>query len=123
MNVEGPQSLIQMMQGAQVTGIFNAAVELGVCTHIAQGAHTAAAVAKAASCPERSTRILLDAMATLGLVTKKTDSYALTPVTEQFLVRGKPTYMGDLTSVFAGSSSRCGRARRSSRTPCAMAAR
>ena len=103
MNIEGPESLMQMMQGVQVSGIFNAAVELGVYTKIAEGAGSVPAIAKGIGCPERSTRILLDAIATLGLLTKTGASYALTPVTEQFLVRGKPTYMGDLIQLFGGA--------------------
>jgi 2-polyprenyl-3-methyl-5-hydroxy-6-metoxy-1,4-benzoquinol methylase len=103
MNVQGPEALMQLMQGVQVSGIFKAAIDLGVYSKIAEGAATAPAIAKAVDCPERSTRILLDAMATLGLVTKSGTSYALTPVTEQFLVRGKPTYMGDLTQIFGSA--------------------
>ena len=100
MNVQDPGSLMQMMQGMQVSGIYKAAVELDVYTKIAAGASTVSAIAKAIECPERSTRILLDALSAIGLLAKSGTSYALTPVTEQFLVQGKPTYIGDLTKVF-----------------------
>jgi C-methyltransferase len=100
MDPRGPESLFQLMQGLQASGIYKAAVELDVYTKMAQGASTVSAIAEALGCPERSTRILLDALAALGLVTKGGAAYSLTPVTEQFLVRGKPTYVGDVTQVF-----------------------
>jgi 2-polyprenyl-3-methyl-5-hydroxy-6-metoxy-1,4-benzoquinol methylase len=105
MDIQGPESLMRMMQGVQVSGIFKAAVDLGVYTKMAEGAVTVPAMAGAIGCPERSTRILLDAMTTLGLLTKAGASYALTPATEQFLVRGKPTYMGDLVNLFGSPTS------------------
>jgi C-methyltransferase len=91
---------MQLMQGVQASGIFKAAVDVGLYTAMAEGAATVPAIAKAIGCPERSTRILLDATAALGLITKSGAEYALTPVSGQFLVRGKPTYMGDLTQLF-----------------------
>jgi C-methyltransferase len=91
---------MHLMQGVSASGIFNAAVDLDVCTKIAEGASSAQAIAKAIGCPERGTRILVDAMAALGLVTKAGGTYALTPVTAQFLVKGKPTYLGDMTQIF-----------------------
>jgi C-methyltransferase len=103
MTIQGPESLMQLMQGVQVSGIFKAAIDLGLYTAMAEGAATVPAIAKAIACPERSTRILLDATAALGLVTKSGAQYALTPVVGQFLVRGKPTYMGDLTQLFGGA--------------------
>src|SRR6185436_16528815 len=100
MQDQSPAALMQLMQGVQASGIFLAIVELGVCTKIAEGATTASAVAKAIGCPERSTRILLDAGAALQLITKNGSNYSLPPTSATFLVRGKPTYMGDITQVF-----------------------
>jgi len=103
MNVQGAETLIQMMQGVLVSGIVKASVELDVYTKIAEGAGTVPAIAKEIGCPERSTRILLDALASLGLVTKASEEYALMPATAQFFVRGKPTYLGLLIQTFGGS--------------------
>ncbi|MCC7537713.1 MAG: methyltransferase domain-containing protein, partial [Deltaproteobacteria bacterium] len=97
----GPEHLMQLMQGVQASGIYKAAVELDVFSKIAAGAKTAPELARAIECPERSTRILLDAAAALGLLAKSGGTYALTPATETFLVRGKPTFMGDLVNVFS----------------------
>lgn len=99
----GPELLMQLMQGVQVSGIYKAAVELDVYTKIAGGAKTAANVARAIEAPERSTRMLLEALSCLGLLVKSAEGYALTPVAETFLVRGKPTYMGDVVQVFGSS--------------------
>src|ERR1700734_771342 len=92
-NRQGPEALMHLMQGVQASGILKAGIELGVFTKISEGDTTAPAIARAIDCPERGTRILVDALAALGLLEKNGATYALTPVTDQFLVRGKPTYM------------------------------
>jgi 2-polyprenyl-3-methyl-5-hydroxy-6-metoxy-1,4-benzoquinol methylase len=104
MNIQGPQEIMQLMQGAQATSIFRTAIELGVFGQIAKGNRTASSVASAIGCKERPTRILLDACGALGLIEKKGREYALPPATEQFLVPGKPTYMGELSNLFCGES-------------------
>ena len=104
MNIQGPQEIMHLMQGVQATGIFRTAIELGVFGEIAKGNKTAGSVAKAIGCKERATRILLDACGALGLVEKKGSEYALPAVTEQFLVPGKPTYMGELANLFCGDA-------------------
>ena len=116
MNIQGPQDLMQLMQGAQATGILRTAIELGVFGEIAKGHKTAATVATAIRAKERATRILLDACGAFGLVEKKGSTYALTAVTEQFLVPGKPTYMGELSNLFCGDALSGRRRRRVPRT-------
>jgi ubiquinone/menaquinone biosynthesis C-methylase UbiE len=69
-------------------------VQLGVFTHIAEGRNTAASVASAAQASERGTRMLLDALTAFQLLAKKGDVYSLTPLSAEFLVRGKPNYTG-----------------------------
>lgn len=101
MSVNGPEGLMQLMQGAQVCGLFKSSIELGVYEKLAAGAKSASEVARAIDCPERSTRILLDALAVLGLVEKSGDGYALAPTSRMFLVPGMPTYLGEMVQVFA----------------------
>ncbi|MGA3121189.1 MAG: class I SAM-dependent methyltransferase [Polyangiaceae bacterium] len=103
MNQQGPETVMQLMQGVQASGILKAGIQLGVFTKISEGNATAPAIARGIDCPERGTRILVDALAALGLLQKNGATYALAPVSEQFLVRGKPTYMGDLSLVFTSS--------------------
>jgi 2-polyprenyl-3-methyl-5-hydroxy-6-metoxy-1,4-benzoquinol methylase len=72
-----------------------AALELDVFTVIANGNHGRAAIAMEAGCDLRGMQILLDALCPLKLLRKRKGDYFLTPVSESFLVRGKPAYYGE----------------------------
>jgi 2-polyprenyl-3-methyl-5-hydroxy-6-metoxy-1,4-benzoquinol methylase len=74
---------------------LHAALELDAFTIIANGNHTRAAIAAKAGCDQRGMRILLDALCSLKLLRKQKGDYFLTPVSESFLVRGKPAYYGE----------------------------
>ncbi len=101
---QGIATLMQMFQGAQVTAVLSAGVQLGVFSALAGGAERSAAeVAERVHCPKRSTRILLDALAVLGLVAKERDVYRLTELAEEHLVPGKPMCVGDAAGIFASS--------------------
>jgi len=96
----GPQVLMQMIQGAQVTALITTAVELGVFGVVAKGARTCQQIAEGIKAPPRSTEVLLDGLAVLGLLAKKGALYENTPLSEEHLVPGKPMYMGDITGIF-----------------------
>jgi SAM-dependent methyltransferase len=74
---------------------LHAALELDIFAIIAKGNHTLGTIAAEAECDQRGMRILLDAVCSLKLLRKRKDDYFLTPVSECFLVRGKPAYYGD----------------------------
>lgn len=74
---------------------LHAALELDVFTVIANGNHTQATIAVEAGCEQRGMRVLLDALCSLKLLRKREGDYFLTPVSESFLVRGKPAYYGE----------------------------
>lgn len=95
-----PEPVMQMMQGAQASGLMFASIKLDVYSKIAEGATSADEIAARIGCPVRSTRILVNALAALGLLTKQGAKYALTPVTETFLVTGKPTFIGSMAELF-----------------------
>jgi len=97
----GPAAIMQMLQGAQVTGILNAAIELNVFQKLAEGPLEAQAASERIGCPARSTRILLDALVVLGLLSKEGMKYGLTPAASDHLVPGKPMYVGELRGIFA----------------------
>jgi 2-polyprenyl-3-methyl-5-hydroxy-6-metoxy-1,4-benzoquinol methylase len=98
---EGPAAIFQMFQAAQATAILTAGVQLGVFAALAGGARRSAAeVGERVRCPPRSTRILLDALAVVGLIEKERDVYQLGPLAEEHLVPGKPMYVGDLAGIF-----------------------
>lgn len=79
--------------------ILNAAIEYDFFTLIHQGLHTSDEIARKAGTDPRATRIVLDGLIALALVEKRQGKYFLTPISEAFLVRGKPSYMGDFRHV------------------------
>jgi ubiquinone/menaquinone biosynthesis C-methylase UbiE len=71
------------------------ALELDIFTTIAAGCHTLEEIAGKIRTSERGARILLDVLCPLGLLRKVQGVYFLTPTSEAFLVRGKPTCCAD----------------------------
>lgn len=72
-------------------------VELDVFTHIADGKHTAGEIAGAADSNRRGMEMLLDALVGLKLLKKQQKgNYYLVPDSGEFLVRGKPGFLGDM---------------------------
>ena len=70
------------------------AVQFGVFTHIAEGKRTVAQIAHDAKASERGMQRLLNVLVSLHFLTKLGDTYELTPVASEYLVRGKPFYVG-----------------------------
>jgi len=85
----------ELEYGVWKATVLQAALELDLFTTIDKGNHTLKEIVAATECNERGMRILLDALCPLGLLTKSGGEYTLTPTSEAFLVRGKPTYYGD----------------------------
>ena len=99
MNTEAPSPLEQIMQmnfSFAPSCIMTASLRLNLFSHLAAGAGTVAEVARAADSSERGTRMLLDALAGFGLLTKSGERYELTPHARQYLVRESPDYAGGL---------------------------
>lgn len=97
-----PEPVMNMLQGLQVAGILRGAIELGVFDEIAAGHDDAASIATAVGADERATRILLDALAALGILAAG-DRYRLAPVAETFLTRRSPAYIGGAADIFTGT--------------------
>jgi hypothetical protein len=96
---EGPAAIMQMFQAAPASAVLISACQLNVFAQLGNGARDAAAVAEGIGCPERSTRILLDALVALGLVGREREAYRLAPLAEAHLVPGKAAYMGDFAGL------------------------
>lgn len=79
--------------------ILDAAIEYDFFTLIGNGLHMADEIACQAGTDPRATRIVLDSLQALALVEKRNGRYHLTPVSEAFLVRDKPSYLGDFRHV------------------------
>jgi precorrin-6B methylase 2 len=79
MRITNGQQLLEMMRDYQAPCILAAAVDLGVFASLSgDGPRSAREVALATQSHERGTKILLDALAALGLVSKSEDGYRLT---------------------------------------------
>ncbi|MGO9832991.1 MAG: methyltransferase [Polyangiaceae bacterium] len=98
---QGPGAVLQMLQGAQVTAVLSAAIDLGVFAALATGPLPVDKVATRIESPARSTRILLDALVVLGLLTKDGASYILGPLAAAHLVPDRPGYVGAMANVVA----------------------
>jgi ubiquinone/menaquinone biosynthesis C-methylase UbiE len=73
-------------------------VELNVFTHIADGKNTAGEIAVAADSNLKGMEMLLNALVGLKLLRKRPKGeYFLAPDSQQFLVRGKPSFLGDMS--------------------------
>ncbi len=88
-------ALDDLLRGARMAAALKAALELDIFTRIAEGNRSLPALIRASGLNERGLRILLDALANINLLVKSAFEYALTPTSEAYLVKGKPTYYGD----------------------------
>lgn len=86
--------LVDLLWGFAECRVLITAVELEVFTHIARGHNTAPAIARQSASSERGVRILLNALVSMRLLSKSRNVYALVPVSETHLVRGRKGYMG-----------------------------
>jgi 3-hydroxy-5-methyl-1-naphthoate 3-O-methyltransferase len=89
-------ALDEFVRGLRKTAALKAALELEIFTRIAEGQRSLPALLRASGLNERGARLLLDALANINLLDKSTFEYSLTPTAETFLVKGKPTYYGDV---------------------------
>jgi len=87
--------LDDLLFGLAKLSVLKAGVELEIFTRLAEGHRTVPALARIGGTSERGTRILLDALCFIGMVTRDRTEYKLAPTAEALLVKGKPTYFGD----------------------------
>jgi 3-hydroxy-5-methyl-1-naphthoate 3-O-methyltransferase len=94
-----PRPLMRILGDFANSQILDASIEYDFFTLIVNGVHTSDEIARQAGTDPRATRIVLDSLLALALVEKRDGRYYLTPVSETFLVRGKPSYVGDFRHV------------------------
>ncbi|HEY6893275.1 MAG TPA: methyltransferase [Rhodanobacteraceae bacterium] len=92
----GSERLLAMGTGYWVSQILRAATHYKFFTLIASGHTTADAIARAADTDVRGTRMVLDSLVALDVLTKRGQKYGLTPDADALLVAGRP---GDLTGM------------------------
>ena len=97
-----PGKIFETTFAFTTTRVLVAAVDIGLFTHIASGHHTVADIAKKAKASERGVEIILNGLTALDFLIKSKGTYDLTPLSEKFLVKGKPSYFGDFVQHVDG---------------------
>ena len=93
--------VFDMLLAYKNTAVLNTGIELGVFDAIAAGASTAGEVARTQSLDPRATRLLLNALSSLGLLDSDGSTYRLPAEADKLLVRGSPDFIGDMAKVMA----------------------
>lgn len=94
-----PRPLMRILGDFANSRILDACIEYDFFTLIGKGFRMADEIAREAGTDPRATRIVLDSLLALALVEKRDGRYYLAPISEAFLVRGKPSYVGDFRHV------------------------
>jgi hypothetical protein len=89
-----PEILRQLDARICEVGIFRAALELEVWAKVAAGEDSVDRLAAAEHWDPLGTRMLLDDLCSLKLLSKEGDQYRLVPEAEHYLLPDKPTYKG-----------------------------
>lgn len=89
------ETLLEWVRGYQISRVILTAVELDVFAKVGEGA-SAADVAAQLGAPERPVDRLLNALATLGLLSKEDGTLRLTAVSARYLAPGSSEYMSNL---------------------------
>ena len=87
-------SLLEMLYAYQGSAILMGSHELGIYEVLADGPLNTQEIASALGSAPRSTMLLVNACVALGLLHKMGDEYANSPLAAEFLVPGKPGYLG-----------------------------
>jgi len=91
-----PAELMRLATAFRQSRIVLTAFELGVFTALEERRMPSSAVAKALRADARGVDRLMNALCALGLLRKWGGRFSNTPVSGEFLVRGKPGYLGGL---------------------------
>ena len=94
-----PRRLMRILGDFANSQILDASIEYDFFTLIHKGLESAEEIARAAGTDARATRIVLDSLPALGLIEKRGGKYFLTPTADVFLVKEKPSYVGDFRHV------------------------
>lgn len=93
---QSPEPLLRLHFAFTASRTLTAAVQLGVFSPLTEGPRTAEELAKLLECSPRGLRMLLDALTSLELLEKRGSSYELAPIADEYLVAGRPGYIGTM---------------------------
>jgi SAM-dependent methyltransferase len=91
-----PAPILEATFGFAANQILLSAIDLDLFTHLANGANTVEALARATACSPRGLRIQLNALVGLKYLERDGDRYTLAPITEAFLLKTSPQYLGGM---------------------------
>ena len=89
-------SVYGLFTGAYKSQLVQIALTVDVFTPLGGGPVGAQAVAQACGCSGTGTRRLLDYLSSIGVLERRADRYALTPMAAAFLLPGRLSYVGDV---------------------------
>src|SRR5947209_7139782 len=95
-----PEKVMQIVTGGWASGILGSATNHGVFNALEGNPATAEAVAKKTGISLRGAQAVLDGLTGMGLLTLSEGRYQNSPDASLFLVKGKPSYLGDMAEVF-----------------------
>ena len=99
-----PEPIIHVCTGLWAAGVLKGAVELQVFDPLTTGPQDAVALSQVLNTPPDGLQILLDALVALGFLANDPQGYTLMPVSAEFLVSSKPTYLGTFAAEILGDS-------------------
>jgi hypothetical protein len=94
-----PEPILQLGLAFWGSKTLLSAVEVGLFTHLADGPRDAKALAVELDLHPRSVRDFLDALVSLGMLSRAGDEYSNVAATDVFLDRNKPSYVGGLLEM------------------------
>jgi len=95
-----PEPIMKIIWGMWSYRTIYAAVDLEIFTKINDGLNTSEKLANELDTKKDFIERLLNACVTLKLLNKSDEAYSNSPVVEEFLVKGKPKYYGDMVIMF-----------------------
>jgi 2-polyprenyl-3-methyl-5-hydroxy-6-metoxy-1,4-benzoquinol methylase len=96
-----PGRIFETLCAFQQTEALKGAIELGIFTHIAEGASSVAEIARRAQASERGIRILCDYLTIQGFLGKTDGRYSNSPTAEVFLNKRSPACIGSMATFLA----------------------
>lgn len=96
-----PNKIVNAMFAYRLTSALRGAIDLDLFTAIAEGEHTAEAMALRVQGSVRGVRILCDYLTIEGLLEKHGNEYRLAPDSAAFLDRRSPMYLGSAAGFLA----------------------
>ena len=90
MRIHNGEQILEMMRAYQIPCLLAAAADLDLLEKLAPTSRTASEVAAAAGCDLRAVTVLLDALASVGVIVKRDEQYSISPELAPFLCEAFP---------------------------------